>query len=249
MRWPRGDAGALAPLVPILGFVLLLLGGLVIDASRLLNARGRAVAYAEEAARAGAGAIEPGQAILELDEAQVQIRVAAYCSAIRADVEQNGGVTTCQYEGPLQPVSGTDGRLLIVRVSVSLEMPASLLGIVGVQTLRASGVGNSRPYEGVDQRDVDSSAPPVEVPVPVNPPAAPPGVDVPIAPLPPPVVTCPDPTAVLPFCIPVFPGLPPVVPGPTPSVGPGPGPVVPSPGVPPASAAPAAPSPTPGPPA
>ncbi len=60
----RGDAGALAPAVPVLAFVLLLLGGLVIDASRLLNARGRAVAYAEEAARAGAGAIQPGQAVL-----------------------------------------------------------------------------------------------------------------------------------------------------------------------------------------
>ena len=50
----RGERGSVAPAIPIIAFTLLLLGGLVIDASRQLNERGLAVAYAEEAARAGA---------------------------------------------------------------------------------------------------------------------------------------------------------------------------------------------------
>lgn len=178
MRRVRGDAGALAPMVPVLGFILLLLGGLVIDASRLLNARGRAVAYAEEAARAGASAIRPGQAVLELDEAVVRARVAGYCDAILADPDQRGGVQQCEYRPPLREVGDGDPRRLVVTVVVRLEMPASLLGIVGVRVLRASGEGSARPYEGVDPRDVDSSPPPVDVPVPANPPDLPPEVDV-----------------------------------------------------------------------
>ena len=184
----HGDRGALAPAVPVLAFILLLLGGLVIDASRLLTARGRAVAYAEEAARAGASAIVPGQAELELDAREAEARVAAYCAAIRADADQNGGVQECRFVPPLEPVSGSDRRLLVVRVFVSLKIPASLLGIVGVDDLDASGQGTARPYEGVDPRDVDSSPPPVEVPVPDLPPDVPPDVDVP---LPPPIPSVP----------------------------------------------------------
>lgn len=197
MRRPHGDVGALAPAVPVFGFILLLLGGLVIDASRLLNARGRAVAYAEEAARAGAGAIQPGQAVLELDEAAVRSRVEGYCDAILADVDQNlgGGVLECEYRPPLREVANDDPRRLIVVVFVRLEIPASLLGIVGVRTLGASGEGRARPYEGVDPRDVDSSPPPVDVPVPANPPGPPPDVEVSFAPeLPPEPSLSPTPT-------------------------------------------------------
>lgn len=174
----RSDAGAIAPAVPVLAFILLLLGGLVIDASRLLNARGRAVAFAEEAARAGSSAIVPGQSVLQLDEATVIARVDAYCDAILADPDQSVGVQECRYDPPLRPVSDSDPRRLIVRVFVRLEIPASLLGMVGVDTLTASGEGSARPYEGVDPRDVDSSPPPVDVPVPDDPPGAPPEVDV-----------------------------------------------------------------------
>lgn len=180
MRRLTGDVGALAPAVPVFGFILLLLGGLVIDASRLLNARGRAVAYAEEAARAGASAIRPGQAGLELDEPAVRARVDGYCDAILSDVDQNlgGGVLECEYRPPLREVAGNDPRRLTVVVFVRLEIPASLLGIVGVRTLGASGEGRARPYEGVDPRDVDSSPPPVDVPVPADPPGPPPDVEV-----------------------------------------------------------------------
>jgi hypothetical protein len=167
--------------------VMLLLGGLVVDASRLLNARGRAVAYAEEAARAGAGAILLDRSELELEPAVVQSRVDDYCSAIEADVTQNlgsqaagDGVVECRLVPPLRQVSGDDGRELVVVVFVEVTIPASLLGIVGVTELTASGEGRARPYEGVDDQDVDSDPPPVEVGDPADLPGLPPSVDVPV---------------------------------------------------------------------
>ena len=48
----RDERGSLAPAVPVIAMFLLLLGGLGVDGSRQLNARGQAVAFAEEAARA-----------------------------------------------------------------------------------------------------------------------------------------------------------------------------------------------------
>lgn len=207
MRRLRGDGGAIAPLVPIIAFVLLLLGGLVIDASRLLNARGRAVAFAEEAARAGASAIEEGQAVLEIDRDAMLARIDAYCDAVRAD--PTGGVTACAFR-ELRPVGDGDARELVVEVEVRLTIPASLLGMIGVDTLRASAVGSARPFEGVDPRDVDSSPPPVDVPVPLNPPEAPPDVDVDVeVPLPTPSLSPSPLPSVLPS---VDPSVPPVEP-------------------------------------
>jgi len=142
----REDRGSIAPAVPILVLVLLLLGGLVLDASRQLNARGRAVAYAEEAARAGASAIVLDDPQLRLDEDEARRRVDAFCTTVRV----SGAVTRCTFEG-VQPVSGSDDRRLVVQTRVELQIPATLLGIVGVSTLSAAGDGRARPYEGVDE--------------------------------------------------------------------------------------------------
>lgn len=232
-----GDAGTIAPLVPVMALVLLLLGGLIVDASRLLNARGRAVAYAEEAARAGASAILPGQAELELQPRLVEERVDAYCRAIELDATQNlgsdgaDGVVECRQVPPLRRVADDDPRELVVVVFVKVTIPASLLGIVGVTELTASGEGRARPYEGVDAEDVDSSPPPVEVYDPEGPSGPPPDVDVGV-PLPQPTPT-PTPT-------------PSATPGasPDPSAGaspaPEPSPTGPPAGTPAASASPAA---------
>lgn len=137
------ERGSIAPAVPILALILLLLGGLVLDASRQLNARGRAVAYAEEAARAGAAAVRLDQEDLMLDEDEARARVERYC----ADVMGGGAVTRC-YPTGVSAVSSTDPRRLVVGTRVELEIPATLLGLVGVTTLGASGDGRARPYEG-----------------------------------------------------------------------------------------------------
>lgn len=147
--WQTADRerGSIAPAVPIIALVLLLLGGLVLDASRQLNARGQAVAIAEETARAGAQAVfldEFGQP--ELRPVEVAELVEEYCAVVR----QRPIVTTCRLER-VEPLPRDDGttRPGVVVARVEIEIPASLLGIVGVSTLSASGEGRAQPMEGL----------------------------------------------------------------------------------------------------
>ncbi|WGW12628.1 pilus assembly protein TadG-related protein [Saxibacter everestensis] len=141
------DRGSVSPMVPILTIVILLLGGLIVDSGRQLNARGRAVAYAQEAARAGAARIDLTSADLRLQPVdQVAQAVATYC----AEVEADGAVTSCEFRR-IDPVSASDDRKLVVVVDVTLSVRATLMGIVGVQELNASGTGRARPFEGVDE--------------------------------------------------------------------------------------------------
>jgi hypothetical protein len=146
---PR-DEGSIAPAVPVLALVLLLLAGLVVDASRQLNSR--ATAYAEEAARAGAAAIDLDAADLELlPEHEVAARVNAYCLAAAA-----GGAPIVD---PAHCFRGTtadgdpQGRRIVVQTHVEIVQPSTLLGIVGVTELRAAGDGRARPFEGTNEED------------------------------------------------------------------------------------------------
>ena len=82
----RDDEGSIAPLFPVVVLALLMLGGLVVDGSRDLKARGTAQGYAEEAARAGATGIDPASDPLKLDTTGgatpglARTRVADYCA-------------------------------------------------------------------------------------------------------------------------------------------------------------------------
>jgi Flp pilus assembly protein TadG len=143
----RDERGSLAPAVPIIAMFLLLLGGLVIDASRQLNARGEAVAFAEEAARAGAQGVDVAADDLALDNALVRERVTRYCDRVL----QLGQVTSCRFVD-IEPVSGTDPRPLVVVTQVRTEIKTSLLGMIpGLDTLTATGDARARPYEGIDE--------------------------------------------------------------------------------------------------
>ncbi|HEU0101700.1 MAG TPA: Tad domain-containing protein [Mycobacteriales bacterium] len=163
MRARTDDRGFITPLVPFLAIAMLLLGGLVVDGSRQLNARSRAVAYAEEAARAGASAVRPGG--LELDRDLAEQRVLDYCGALAADEAQDAGLASggCAFQS-IEATTDEKPRELVVRVRVSLQISPTLLGIVGVRTLSASAEGRARPYEGVDAGDVDDPPPAVTVP-------------------------------------------------------------------------------------
>jgi hypothetical protein len=143
---PRDDRGSIAPAVPVIAMFLLLLGGLTIDASRQLNARGEAVAFAEEAARAGAQGIDPVAVDVELDPALVQERVARYCTR----VEQLGQVDDCRFLR-IEQVSSSDSRQLVVVTEVKTEIETTLLGMVGTRSLSASAVARARPYEGITE--------------------------------------------------------------------------------------------------
>jgi hypothetical protein len=125
---------------------LLLLGGLGIDGSRQLNARGEAVAFAEEAARAGAQGIDVAASDLRLDPALVEERVGTYCRR----VEQLGQVESCAFKG-IRKVSDDDPRMLVVVTEVKLAINASLLAMIpGVERLHASAEARARPYEGIN---------------------------------------------------------------------------------------------------
>jgi len=125
---------------------LLLLGGLTIDGSRQLNARGEAVAFAEEAARAGAQGVDINADDLVLDEGLARQRVDQYC----ARVLQLGQVTDCRFVR-VEQVSGSDHRRLVVVTHVGTEIRTTLLGLVGKYSLTASGDARARPYEGIEQ--------------------------------------------------------------------------------------------------
>lgn len=140
------ERGSIAPAVPIIAMMLLLLGGLVIDASRQLNARGQAVAFAEEAARAGAQGVDIDRTDLVLDETMARDRVTRYCDRVLALAQ----VTECDFVR-IEEVSDSDPRRLVVVTSVNTEIETTLLGIVGAQTLTASGEARARPYEGIDE--------------------------------------------------------------------------------------------------
>lgn len=147
------DEGSIAPAIPVLALVLLLLAGLVVDASRQLSARGRAVAYAEEAARAGAAAIELDAPDLRLlPEDVVRERVNAYCRAAAAGGAPLVDPENC-YRGTTR-VGDPQGRALVVVTHVEIVQPTTLLGIVGVRELRAAGDGRARPFEGTTEEDV-----------------------------------------------------------------------------------------------
>jgi hypothetical protein len=128
---------------------LLLLGGLGIDGSRQLNARGEAVAFAEEAARAGAAGIDVAAGTLKLDEPLAEDRVDRYCVAI----EKLPQVESCDFVHIEAVDPDQDPRRLVVVARVRTRIRTSLLSMIGVQELTASGIARARPYEGVEAPD------------------------------------------------------------------------------------------------
>ncbi|WP_432519455.1 pilus assembly protein TadG-related protein [Kineococcus sp. SYSU DK006] len=152
-RWAGREEGSIAPAVPVLALVLLMLAGLVVDASRQLTARARAVAYAEEAARAGAAAIDlDAEDLRLLPVEQVRERVDAYCEAAAAAGAPIVDPRHC-FRGTTEDGDPL-GRRIVVETHVEVELRTTLLGIVGVQRLRAAGDGRARPFEGTSEEDV-----------------------------------------------------------------------------------------------
>lgn len=134
---------------------LLLLGGLLVDGSRDLNARGNAQAYAEEAARAGATATDPISATLELDTAEATQRVQNYCDAILG-THANVTVTSCGLASPAFTEATTCGGVraqIVVNTVVHLKINTTLLGMIGISDLPATGTAKARPFEGTSARN------------------------------------------------------------------------------------------------
>jgi Flp pilus assembly protein TadG len=143
------DEGSIAPVVPAVIMVLLILGGLIVDGSRELNSRGRAQAYAEEAARAGANGVDLTRDPLALDPTQVQTLVDGYCTSVKA---ADASVVSCGTDTPAITAAtacNTASALLVVHVVVTTRINTTLMGIVGLTAMTSTGRASARPYEGV----------------------------------------------------------------------------------------------------
>lgn len=170
----RNDRGSLSPVVAILVLMIFLLAGLVIDGGRQLGARSRAVGYAQEAARAGAAAIELNTNEASIDTTKAAAAVAEFCAEVRSN---DPAVTDCT-------TSELDTEHLQVRVRI--DNKTTFLGMVGVTSLDANGVGIAHAEQGIQKADETPTIPPLLVlptsegaGVTVQPTAVPPTLDVP----------------------------------------------------------------------
>lgn len=158
----RTQLGALSPAVAILAVMIFWLAGLVIDGARQLSARSRAIAYAQEAARAGASGIDLNADQIEIDVKDAGARVDKYCGQVMAD---DPTVTTCK---------ATDLTREHILVNVVLENPTTFLAMLKVEKLTAKGQGEAHAEQGITSADETPLVPeismlPTDPPVTVNP--------------------------------------------------------------------------------
>ncbi|MBN9619531.1 MAG: hypothetical protein J0H43_07345 [Actinobacteria bacterium] len=154
-RLRADDRGSIIPLVPVLVLAMLLLGGLVIDGSRDLNARGEAQAYAEEAARVGATQINPNAPTLQLlplDD--VKSAVKTYCDSV---ISSHSAVKVCELDPdhPLTSAVTCGGRQadIVVNTVVKMEISTTFLGMAGISALTSGANAQARPYIGITAAD------------------------------------------------------------------------------------------------
>lgn len=183
MRPPerRDERGSITPFVVIVSLAIILLAGLVIDGGRQLNAKGRAIAYAQEAARAGAQAINVDDPDLDLVNSQALQAASTYCSQARAaDAE------LVQCTASIETVQDARGSYKAVTVTARVQAPTILLNMIGWGTLDADGTALARPVSGISGPDSGkvstvgppSLAPPSAAQPTENAPSAPPTAEV-----------------------------------------------------------------------
>lgn len=147
----RDDRGSIVPIIPLVIIALLMLGALVVDGGRTLNERSQAQSYAEEAARAGATAVQLSSPRLAVDPALAQSRVDSFCANVMS--ESRDTVIQCKYLGVSATTVTCNGKPvvenIIVRARVRMRIEPTLLGMLGVQHLYATGDAKARPYEGI----------------------------------------------------------------------------------------------------
>jgi Flp pilus assembly protein TadG len=156
VRLRTNDRGSILPLVPFIVIAVLILGGLIVDGSRDLNDHANAQSYAEEAARAGASATNFSTATLTLDQPAAVARVNAYCHSIQAQlgsVYQSCGMDESKGPGGFTETTATctgQASPIVVNVAVTLKFPTTLLDMIGVDSMTATGHASARPYEGLN---------------------------------------------------------------------------------------------------
>jgi hypothetical protein len=203
-RWSRDrERGSITPFVIIVAIALLFLAALVIDGSRQLSARARAIAYAEEAARAGAQRINLEEGFIQLLQDDAYAAVDEYCAAA---MSTDDSISSC---GPSDIIENTNnGQIASLTVEVEVEYDPIMLDMfTGSAGTIVTGDATAHPIEGIVEPEFGEFTPPPPVvdTQPVNPgipqgttgetihiPAPPPPCRQPGEPPPPKNDICPD---------------------------------------------------------
>lgn len=164
-RTRRGERGSITPFVVIVSLAIIMLAALVIDGGRQLNGKGRAIAYAQEAARAGAQAIDVTDPRLDLVPGLALRAARAYCEQAKA---MDSELVVCN--PTLTTVNDPAGSFRAVTVTARVEADAILMSIIGRPILRSTGTALARPVSGIS--GPDSGKIPTVGPPSVAPPSA-----------------------------------------------------------------------------
>ncbi len=142
-RRRRDEGGALTPAVIVMAVGLLLLGGLVTDGGRQLNAKLQAESTAEEAARAGANMLDLREKQAVLDHEMATAAVDEYCEVARSN---DSRIDICEVDD-----FGRDGNKETdwVSVRVTMNVKALLFGIIGQNELQVDVTARSSPVQAV----------------------------------------------------------------------------------------------------
>jgi hypothetical protein len=147
VRRQRPDQrGALTPAVVVMALGLLLLGGLVTDGGRQLNAQLQARAFAEEAARAGANPLVLTERQPAIDRTKSVAEVAGYCAVARQESDE---ITSCRVTGFGTHKDPNGVPVSFVEVTVEMSLQTTLFGIIGIHTLHVSETATASEVEGI----------------------------------------------------------------------------------------------------
>jgi uncharacterized membrane protein len=135
---PRGERGAVAPLVAMMLLGLLALAALVIDGGLLFAERRDLQGLADGAARAGAMAVDEDvlreSGAVRLDPAAAQAAAERYLEAAGA-------------EGTIR----IDADTLSVTVDLQESRPTLMMGLLGVRTVDVAAHAVARPRVGIEE--------------------------------------------------------------------------------------------------
>jgi hypothetical protein len=119
----------------VMTVALLALAGLVVDGGGKLDEAAQANAVAQEAARAGAGQVDQGNAYstgaFTVDSGQAVAAAQAY-------------LASAGYAGSVTPVGAES-----IRVVVNVTEPTRILSIIGIDSMTATGVATASLVTGV----------------------------------------------------------------------------------------------------
>jgi hypothetical protein len=138
LRCPGGDAGQITAFVVVMMAALILLAGLVLDGGLTLSARERALGEAQEAARAGAQAINlaiyrqdgklvliPGQAV-----ADARAYLAGTATTGTATVTGNAVTVTVTIVQPMQILDAAGLRAVTVHATATATPELGINGVL-----------------------------------------------------------------------------------------------------------------------